>query len=334
MNAEELARQLGLGANELQLSDRQTLSRDVSARGDVAESLDHVVERLEREGDVVDVLPAAGTVIQHLQWALGTYFVSPGTESERIEVVAGRFRELGAGELLVSGREGPAVVRVRLAGKAGRVYVLGHGSAELWAIATSTVASPAPLPATPRLASMTGGLSGSSDIEAEFTQLSESAVALDRLAAVGLMLRFWVPVDREIRRQRLLALAQEDSPLLIATRQWYSAFEEPARSAARADAVRESRLIGASFAQLEAVEDEGVARVNATELALRRDRLESVRRVFQAVGDVDELREALRALDSAAAIHLTRLASAGIVEERLRRVLASEPDAWWAIISG
>ena len=334
MTPQELARLLGVGARELILADEQMLPRDGTARGYAVESLEQIAERLDRQGDVVDVLPAAGGVIQHLQWALGTYFVARSSESEHLEVISGKYFELGDGELLVSGREGPAVVRVSAPGIPSKAYVLKHGGAELWSIGNAGDSRMPLAVSVPELSSFTGGVAGSSDIEGEFERLRVSGVSLDRLAAPGLLLRFWVPRDREIRRQQLFALALEDSPLLVAVQGWYSSFDAATRSAAAELALGETSALKASFAELAATEEDSATHQLAGQLALERDRLESVRRVLASGGDGSALTAAVRSLDDLAATHLTQLADAGVADKRLRRVLASEPDAWWGVISG
>lgn len=334
MTPEELARLLGLGPGEPRLADKQTLARDDTARGYAAESLQRIAERLDREGDVVDVLPAAGVVVQHLQWALGTYFVAPGSARERLEVVSGAFLDLGNGELLVSGRDAPAVVRISAPGSPSRAYVLEHGGAELWSIGSPSNSQSSLVLAVPELDSFTDGVAGSPDIEAEFELLRVSGVSVDRLAAPGLLLRFWVPSDRNVRRQQLLALALEDSPLLVAVRRWYSSLDVVTRSGASDLALAEANGLKATFAELAGMGADSPTRELAARVALRRDRLESVRRVLLA-GDYDSaLTAAIRSLDDLAATHLTQLADAGLADGRLRRALASEPDAWWAVISG
>jgi hypothetical protein len=329
MTPQELAQLLGLSPDELNLADKQALPRDDTARGYAAESLKHIAERLDAEGDVVDVLPAGG-VVQHLQWALGTYFVAPGNDRERLEVVSGAFLELGDGEMLVSGREGPAVLRISAPGVPSRAYVLQHGGAELWSIGNRTALALA----VPALSSFTRGIAGSPEIEAEFQQLRVSDVALERFAAAGLLLRFWVPSDREVRRQQLLALALEDSPLLVAVRGWYSTLDAATRAAAPDVALAEVGELSATLAELAATEEDTRMRELASRVALGRDRLESIRRLLIAGGDGSVLATAIRSLDDLAATHLTQLADAGVADERLRRVLASEPDAWWGVISG
>jgi len=334
MTPQQLARLLGLGSLEPALADQQALPRDDTARGYAVESLERIAERLDGEGDVVDVLPAAAGVVQHLQWALGTYFVARGNPRERLEVVSGGFLELADGEFLVSGRDGPAVVRISAPGMPSKAYVLQHGSAELWSIGNPLDSRGSLVLAVPELSSFTGGVAGAPDIEAEFEQLRASEVAVDRVAAPGLLLRFWVPSDREVRRQQVLALAFDDAPLLVAVRGWYSALDATTRGAASDFALAEASELSATLAELATTEQDGAMRELATRAALGRDRLESARRVLVAGGDGRALTAAVRSLDDLAATHLTQLADAGIADKRLRRVLASEPDAWWGVVSG
>lgn len=333
MTPEQLAQLLGRDVTELVRAGEQQLPRDGTARGYAAEPLERVAQRLDQEGDVVDVLPAHGGVVQHLQWALGTYFAAPANDREHLEVVSGRSLELGDGELLVSGREGPAVVRVLTAGAPTRVYVLEHGRAELWSIAPEA-SEAEPLETTvPELEAWTGGVAGPEELEAEFRELRGSASVLDRLAAPGLLLRFWVPRERSARQQLLATLALGDAPLLVAVRSWYLALPEAARHAACRLALTEVEAVRQQLAEL-AASDGAQEHDLATAAALRRDRLESMRRVLQSAGEGDSLAVALRGLDDRAAVHLTQLADAGVADDRLRRVLEAEPDAWWGVISG
>lgn len=333
MTPQELARLLGLGPNELKLTDTQALSYDHAARGYAAEPLESIASRLDREGDVVDVLPAAGGVVQHLQWALGTYFVAPSSEREHVEVVIGAYLKLTDGELLVSARQGPAVVRITAPGSLSKAYLLEHGRAELWLTGNPADSHESVMLAVPELSSFTGGVAGAADLEAEFEQLRTSGVLLDRLAAPGLLLRFWVPSDREARRQQLVALAVENSPLAIAVRSWYSSLGAATRDGASNIAVAEISGLKANLAELATTETESVTRELAARVALGRDRLESVRRVLLGNGEGSALTIAIRSLDDLAATHLTQLADVGVAADGLRRVLASEPDAWWGVIS-
>jgi hypothetical protein len=169
-------------------------------------------------------------------------------------------------------------------------------------------------------------------VEADFRALRSSESSLDRLSAPGLLLRFWVPRDRQARQRLLAGAGTNESPLLTAIRRWHESLSAGVRhaatnaAAAEADDVRE--LLSDLAARTEAY---GLSEA-ATRMALRRDRLESIRRVLAAVGNAEPLTHAIGSIDELATRHLTLLAEAGVSDARLRRALTSEPDAWWALI--
>jgi hypothetical protein len=333
MRPEELEHLLGLAPGESLLrGPEQSLPRDERARGYAAERLEDIASRLESEGDVQDVLEGQCCIVQHLQWALGAYFVSPANEAQRLDVVSGVSLELGDGDLLLGGRDRPVVLRVLAPGESDKVYVLEHGRAELWSVARSEPPTDLQLH-VPGLGDLTEGVAGDPSIEAEFEQLRTSGDALDRLAATGLLLRFWIPGDRDARNRWLHALAMGESPLLIAAKRWYSSLSNETRLAASEVAEAELGRLRDTLLRLGSATAAGESKPLATRLALGRDRLESVRRLMATAGSGEALTRAVHAFDDLAATHLTQLSDADVSDERLRRVFVSEPEAWWGAVA-
>jgi hypothetical protein len=335
MKPDELERLLRLAPGERLLPGReQSLPSDERARGYAAEKLEDIAARLESEGDVQDVLEDQGCTIQHLQWSPGAYFATPANDAQRLEVVTGAYLGLGDGDLLLSGRDRSVVVRVLSPGEPDKVYVLEHGRAEVWSVARSDRA-PEPVDLrVPGLFDLTGGVAGDPSLEAEFEQLRSSTDALDRLAAPGLLLRFWVPGDRDTRKRWVHALALGDSPLLVSVKRWYLSLPGEARRVASDTAQAEVQRLRETLLRLGSGTEANELKLLASQLALDRDRLESVRRLMAAVGQGEGLTQAVHALDDLAATHLTQLSDAGVSDERLRRVFVSEPEAWWGAITG
>lgn len=263
----------------------------------------------------------------------GSYFVTPANDAQRLEVVSGAYLELGDGDLLLSGRDRPVVLLVLAPDEPDKVYVLEHGRAELWSVARSEPAADLAELQVPGLGDLTGGVAGDRSLEAEFEQLRTSADALDRLAATGLLLRFWVPGDRDARSRWVHALAIGESPLRVATKRWYSSLPGETRRAASEVAEAELRRLRDTLLRLGSGTGADESKPLATRLALGRDRLESVRRLMATAGGGEALTQAVHAFDDLAVTHLTQLSEAGVSDARLRRVFVSEPEAWWGAIA-
>lgn len=335
MKPDELERLLRLAPGERLLrGPEQSLPRDERARGYAAEKLEDIAARLESEGDVQDVLEDQGCTIQHLQWALGAYVVTPANDAQRLEIVSGAYLELGDGDLLVSGRDRPVVLRTLSPGEPDKIYVLEHGRAEAWSVARLGPASERVDLHVPGLGDLTGGVTGDPVLEAEFEQLRTAVDALDRLAAPGLLLRFWVPSDRDTRKRWVHALALGESPLVGTVKSWYSSLPGETQRAASNAAQAEVQRLRETLLRLGSGTEANELKPLATQVALGRDRLESVRRLMAAVGQGEGLTQTVHILDDLAATHLTRLSDAGVSDERLRRVFVSEPEAWWGAITG
>jgi hypothetical protein len=335
MKPKELERLLRLAPGESLLGGaEQSLPTDERARGYAAERLEDIAARLESEGDVRDVLEGQGCIVQHLQWALGAYFVAPANDAQRLEVVSGAYLELGGGDMLLNGRERPAVLRVAAPGERERIYVLEYGRAEVWSVARSSSLLALVQLQIPELGELTGGSKGDTSLEAEFEHLRKSTAAVERLAAPGLLLRFWVPTDRQTRARRVTALAVTESPLLVAVKRWYASLPETTRLAAQDTARAELQRLEDLLLHFAAADDVAQKKGLGTRLALERDRLESIRRLIVAAGDAAALTPSVMAFDDRVATQLTALAEFGVADERLRRVFVAEPEAWWGAIAG
>ena len=187
-----------------------------------------------------------------------------------------------------------------------------------------------PLTEIPSLSVFTGGVAGSPDVEAEFETLRVSEDEFDRFSAPGLLHRFWVPTDHEVRAKMLEEFASQDSPMWTAIRGWFFGLGEDTHRRMLSLASAEVLKIKGFITQ-KAVTDEALARATLTlNAALARDRLESVRRVLAGKGY--DLTQELRWLDANIGAHLAQLGETRLADKRLLRVPISDPYAWWAVI--
>jgi hypothetical protein len=187
----------------------------------------------------------------------------------------------------------------------------------------------------PSLASLTSGLDSQAWLHDEYQVLAASPSVADRVAAVGLVLRLWLPTSAAARRQLLEGALTAESPLVQLARQWATALSPTVCGRCAAMAVDEAENLEDALASIDSVVEQGdeAVRALATYIALERDRLESLVAVLALRGEVSRVRSALERLDAQASLLLSQMSSSGIEHPLLERAGEVEPFAWWSALA-
>ncbi len=162
-----------------------------------------------------------------------------------------------------------------------------------------------------------GPHAGADWLRHEVAALSASPSVVDRISAVGAVLRFGDDASRAAARAWLSGVGKDQIALIIEL------------SIARADALADA------IDRLDSVPPTSAARAAAA-IVRERDDLQSVRRALNVLKVGEGLSNALMAIDDAATAHATTLGDLLLAQgedpdaERWAEVSWREPEAWWA----
>ncbi|MBO6940933.1 MAG: hypothetical protein JJ863_38515 [Deltaproteobacteria bacterium] len=247
-------------------------------------------------------------------------------------------------ERIVDARWEQALVRLDVN---GLVYVarLGAESVSVFATEPSSRVQwelPEALPALfvppPSLEELAGPREVAPWLSSSFMELVESGAAVDRVAAVGLLLRGWAPTSKEARAGDIQRMLRGEPGIAAAVETWVGGLGEDVtfRVAARAAdhaqlLVQNAELVGEMYAR-----SDELARAAAAGVLVGRDSLESVAVALRTVGAAERLDVVLRHVDDELQSHITALLDGGATFERAfgreqRVALAhTEPlPRWW-----
>lgn len=171
----------------------------------------------------------------------------------------------------------------------------------------------------------------------EATQaLVQSDDASSQVAAVGLLVRVWQPVDADARQREVKRFVSGAPGLVDRARDWLRELSPEVLAAVADQAVDDATHLPerAETLRLAFGENDAVAGAVAVGLVLARDDLASVGAALDLVGGSRELLQALAHCDRAIASHATPLAEceATVIEAlgpRIDDTVAADPDAWW-----
>ena len=182
----------------------------------------------------------------------------------------------------------------------------------------STMSAPAP-------EAMLGGLPTESWLKEHASNLASSSDPLDRVAAVGLLARLWMPAGKPSETQGV-------RPAQTA-REWVGGLSNPQIDELTAKATLEAAALCDAFSALPTSlpSEKNAAREAVLKLVYRRDDLESVAAILRMRGREAPLREYLRLVDREAEAQLSALSLVEGLEqdERLEQVAWQEPLSWW-----
>ena len=180
---------------------------------------------------------------------------------------------------------------------------------------------PIPLPDLAQWCAQTGAEPW---LAAAVTAKAASPSAIDRLAAVGLLMRLWVaPEDGSAETPRGLWQA------------WAGAWLPDTVARAESDAVRHAWLLLERIREVGDLPD-ALAEAAVATIVLDRDDLASARRVLRVAGAGAKLAEALKAVDRAAVMNMSALTGHlpdlddDPDADRWYAVAWQEPGAWWS----
>jgi hypothetical protein len=187
----------------------------------------------------------------------------------------------------------------------------------------------------PALESLTGGLESEVWLNKEYRDLAASPGVVDRVAAVGLVLRLWQPTSAAACRRLVEEAWVTESPLVRAVAQWAARLPPEVCGRCAAAAMDDAEALEDALAEIDAVVERGddALRALGTHIALERDRLQSLVAVLALRGDASRERSALERLDEQASALLSQLSSAGIEHPLLARAAEVEPFAWWGSLA-
>ena len=186
----------------------------------------------------------------------------------------------------------------------------------------------APLPAapntfvTPAPEAILGGMPTASWLRDHSSKLATSTQTTDRIAALGLLARLWMPE----KKNTATAHPVEN------VRAWVSSLPTEAFSEIANKATAEAAALCDAFATLPSALplDNEQAKEHIRQLCYRRDDLESILAVLRMKNQEQQLRDYLKLVDLEAESQLSALSLVeGLSDERLEEVSWQEPLSWW-----
>ena len=174
--------------------------------------------------------------------------------------------------------------------------------------------------ALPSLSDLTGRCSCEPWLEARYVALASAASLVDHIAAVGVMVRLWMPLAKD----RALA-----DPASVVVAPWARKLAARELDAIERAAVERAGALRQQLDELATEDDLSPAAVRA--FAYDRDALECHLNVLWLAGRGRQLGPELSATDDSAVTSLSALpASRELMNDPLlRAVHVSEPDEWW-----
>ncbi len=170
------------------------------------------------------------------------------------------------------------------------------------------------------------------------TQQIQSADPLTRLAAVGLLARLWTPVGSEAKKAMVASLLQgKRSPAQEYLNHYTAGFTPEVLAWVERQAVQDADTLHDALESVSndllELEEPTERQEHADYLRERRDDLESVLEVLEAVQAGANLRLALDSLDRTALEKRMLLDDAGSEpSRRLTNVAWVQPEAWWSVL--
>ncbi|MCK9521807.1 MAG: hypothetical protein M0R76_02035 [Proteobacteria bacterium] len=184
------------------------------------------------------------------------------------------------------------------------------------------------------IAQILGGHSCPEWLKDEAQSLAAAAAPFQRVAAIGLLLRLWMPTDRSekhIFQQALITGAP--IPVKDRARAWLEALSQNAIASFEADAIERANALYSSInslVQLVAADDPQAANT-AQALFTARDDLSSVQAALQVRNAGERLQSTLPALDHHFGIHGDVFDALDIPDTpRLLAAATVDPDVVWA----
>ena len=186
---------------------------------------------------------------------------------------------------------------------------------------------------SPNIDEILEGFSAHDWLKKEAEELAEGGF-IDKLAAVGLLGRIWVPTKKNEREALIEEYKKgQDGPVINNTKKYLETICEKDLFFLEKLAIEAVDTLEDELGELKklVIDDDPASAKYGLNILLERDNLESVLFCFKIVGLGEKLIRALESFDYAAAIAAVTFREANIPEnERLHEVASSDPSAWWS----